>query len=120
MARGVLAMPMVVEELVHRPSLSRIGPMIVCESTGRPWRARHFREAWRDGARAAGVPDSVWCMDARAGGITKGSDAGADLDHLRRAATHTTTATTSRYNRDGLSKSRKVAQLRVLNRTASR
>lgn len=112
-------MPMVVEELMHVPSQRRIGPMIVCETTGRPWRARHFREIWRECARDAGVPDDVWCMDARAGGITEGSDAGADLDHLRHAATHTNTSTTSRYNRDALSKSRKVSHLRVISRSAN-
>lgn len=112
-------MPMVVEELMHVPSQRRVGPMILCETTGRPWRARHFREIWRECARAAGVPDDVWSMDARAGGITEGSDAGADLDHLRKTATHTNTSTTSRYNRDALSKSRKVSHLRVISRTAN-
>ncbi|WP_162559730.1 site-specific integrase [Methylobacterium radiodurans] len=111
-------MPMVVAELAHVPALKRIGPMIVCETTGRPWRARHFREIWRECAREAGVPDEVWCMDARAGGITEGSDAGADIAHLSKTATHTNTVTTSRYNRDALSKSRKVAELRVLSRRA--
>lgn len=109
-------MPMVVEELVHVPAMRRIGPMIVCETTGRPWRARHFREIWRECARAAGVPDAVWCMDARAGGITEGSGSGADLAHVSKTATHTNLATTSRYNRDALSKSRAVAQLRVISR----
>ncbi|APX84610.1 hypothetical protein BV511_07735 [Methylorubrum extorquens] len=109
-------MPMVVAELAHVPSSRRIGPVIVCETTGRPWRARHFREIWRECARAAGVSDDVWCMDARAGGITEGSSAGADLAHLSKAATHTNTITTSRYNRDALSKSRKVAELRVISR----
>jgi len=112
-------MPMVVDELREVPSQRRVEPIIVCETTGRPWRARHFREIWRECARAAGVPDGVWNMDARAGGITEGSEAGADIEHLRHAATHTNTSTTSRYNRDGLSKSRKVSHLRVISRSAN-
>jgi hypothetical protein len=31
-------------------------------------------------ARAAGIPDAVWNMDARAGAITEAEDAGVDLD----------------------------------------
>ncbi|GJD32818.1 hypothetical protein PMNALOAF_4097 [Methylobacterium adhaesivum] len=88
-------MPMVVEELRHVPSQRRIGPMIVCKTTGRPWRARQFREIWRECTHAAGVPDGVWNMDALAGGITEGSDAGADSVRLQHAATHTNTSTTS-------------------------
>lgn len=110
-------LPMVAEELRFVPAEKRIGPVIVCETTGVPWRVRHFRETWREIATAAGVPDSVWCMDARAGGITEGSDAGADIEHLRKVATHSNISTTGRYNRDALSKSRKVAELRVLRRT---
>jgi hypothetical protein len=112
-------MPMVMDELAHVPPARRVGPMIVCETTGRPWRARHFREIWRECARAAGVPDGIWCMDARAGGITEGSGSGADLAHVSKTATHTNLATTSRYNRDTLSKSRKVTQLRVSARARS-
>ena len=112
-------MPMVVDELAHLPSTRRVGPVIVCETTGRPWQARHFREAWRACARAAGLPDSIWCMDARAGGITEGSSSGADLAHVSKTATHTNLATTIRYNRDALSKSRKVAQLRVIARAGN-
>lgn len=59
-------------------------------------------------------------MDARVGGITEGSSAGADLAHLSKAATHTNTVTTSRYNRDALSKSRKIAELRVISRGGER
>jgi len=34
-------------------------------------------------------------MDALAGGITEGSDAGADIERLQHAATHKNTSTTS-------------------------
>ncbi len=113
-------LPMVMDELSHHPTETRIGPVVICETTARPWRSRHFRDRWREIARAAGLPDTAWCMDSRAGGITEGSDAGADLDHLRKAATHTNVSTTSRYDRDALSKARKVAGLRVVSRTANK
>jgi len=41
------------------------GPMIVCETTGRPWLANEYRRWWRKIARQAGVPDSVKNMDSR-------------------------------------------------------
>lgn len=110
-------LPMVMEELAHVLAEKRIGPVIVCESTGRPWRKRHFAERWREVAQAAGIPNDVWCMDARAGGITEGHDAGAEIDALRQAATHQSTTMTSRYNRNPIEKSRRIARLRVVSRT---
>jgi hypothetical protein len=71
-------------------------------------------------ARAAGVPDHVWNMDARAGGISEGDDAGADLNMLRSAAGHTQASTTARYVRGTIGKSRKVAELRQAHREAAR
>jgi hypothetical protein len=67
-------------------------------------------------ARAAGIPDAVWNMDARAGAITEAEDAGADLDDARAAAAHTQASTTARYSRGAVGKSRKVATLRIAHR----
>jgi hypothetical protein len=41
------------------------GPIIICEGTGRPWRAWDFRMAWRKVAREAGVPDEIKNMTSR-------------------------------------------------------
>lgn len=73
---------------------------------------------WPIVARAAGIPDHVWNMDARAGAITEAEDAGADLDHIRSTAAHSQSSTTLRYSRGAVGKSRKVAELRIGHRTA--
>lgn len=98
------------------PTDQRIGPMIVCESTGLPYRYRHFRDVWRELADEVGVPADVWNRDSRAGGVTEGSDAGADIEHLRHHANHENIQTTTRYDRKTLEKTRKVAELRVAHR----
>jgi hypothetical protein len=59
-------------------------------------------------------------MDARAGGISEADDAGADLDSIRSHAGHTQASTTARYIRGTIGKSRKVAELRLAHRKASR
>ncbi|MBX5001844.1 site-specific integrase [Rhizobium lentis] len=100
------------------PVEKRFGPMIKSEVTGLPYRKRYFSDVWRECADAAGVPKTVWNRDSRAGGITEGSDAGADLEHLRHHANHKNAATTQRYNRKTLEKTQKVAQLRVAHRSA--
>jgi hypothetical protein len=80
--------PMVVEELERLEEIPREGPVIVSEATGIPWTNYEFRRQWRKVARLAGVPDHVFNMDSRAGGISEATDAGADLEHVRHAATH--------------------------------
>ncbi|MCK1536880.1 hypothetical protein IVB10_21500 [Bradyrhizobium sp. 176] len=75
------------------------GPVIVSETTGLPYPAFDFRRLWRSIARDAGVPDNVFNMDSRAGGITEAFDSGAAPDSIRSAATHSELATTQGYNR---------------------
>lgn len=95
------------------PAEKRIGPMIIDEGSGLPYRHRHFTEVWREIADACGIPKDVWNRDSRAGGVTEGSDAGADLEHLRHHANHANSATTAKYNRRTVNKTRAVAGLRV-------
>lgn len=100
------------------PVENRFGPVIKSETTGLPYRYRHFCDVWRKIATKAGVPKSVWNRDSRAGGITEGSDSGADIEHLRHHANHKNIQTTTRYNRKTLEKTRTVAELRVNHRAA--
>jgi site-specific recombinase XerC len=116
-------MPMVLEELQtiygfagDRATLPASGPMIVCDRTGRPWTAHYFRQRWREIAKAVGVPDDVWNMDSRSGGISEATDAGAQLEDVRHAATHSNIATTQRYSRGSADKAAKVQRLRVVHR----
>ena len=102
------------------PASARLGPLIIDEKAGRPYAEHAYSREWREVAREAGVPDRVWNMDARAGGISEADDAGADLDSIRSAAGHTQASTTARYVRGTIGKSRKVAELRLAHREKAR
>jgi hypothetical protein len=108
--------PLVQRALACFPPEKRIGPMIVSESTGLPYRADDHRIKWRGFATAAGVPVDVWNMDSRAGGITEGADAGATIEDLRRSATHSDGKMTARYIRSSEKATSTVATLRVASR----
>ena len=110
--------PIVLRLLDLVPLNRRVGPLIVDETAGRPYAESAYGREWRIVARAAGVPDHVWNMDARAGAITEAEDAGAELDLIRSAATHAQVSTTLRYSRGAVGKSRKVAELRQAHRSA--
>jgi hypothetical protein len=112
--------PIVRSLLAKVPISARVGPLIIDEKAGRPYAEHAYSREWRDVARAAGVPDQVWNMDARAGGISEADDAGADLDSIRSAAGHTQASTTARYVRGTIGKSRKVAELRLAHREKAR
>jgi hypothetical protein len=111
--------PITMSVISKIPSAARVGPLIIDENVGRPYAEHAYAREWRVVARAAGVPDQVWNMDARAGGISEADDAGADLDSIRSAAAHTQASTTVRYVRGSIGKSRKVAELRLQHRRAS-
>jgi hypothetical protein len=111
--------PLVSAELARIPLEQRIGPMVIDEKAGRPYRKRHFQTLWRKIATAAGVPEHVWQMDSRAGGLTESTDAGADLETARHQAGHSNVKTTARYSRGSLEKTSKVADLRSAHRAAN-
>jgi hypothetical protein len=112
--------PLVLDVLVRIPAETRVGPLIIDETAGRPYAEHAYAREWREIARKAGVPDKVWNMDARAGAISEADDAGADLDMIRSAAGHTQASTTACYVRGTIGKSRTVAQLRQAHRAASK
>jgi hypothetical protein len=108
--------PLALAELQRVSPDQRVGPVIIDSRTGQPFKERRFQEKWRAVARFAGIPDDVMNRDSRAGGVTEGSDAGADLEHLRHHASHSSVTTTARYSRKTLTKTREVARLRVAHR----
>ena len=110
--------PLALAELRRVPPDKRVGPVIIDRLTEQPFKSSTYRRRWRAVARAAGIPDDVMSRDSHAGGVTEGSDAGADLEHLRHHASHKSTATTARYSRKTLTKTRAVARLRVAHREA--
>lgn len=112
--------PMVMEELARsygpgfaRAGLSASGPIIINERNQRPWIANEFRRWWRKIAREAGIPDTVRNMDSRAGAISEATDAGADLEHVRHAATHSDIGMTQRYSRGSVEKVAGVMEKRA-------
>jgi len=75
-----------------------------------------YAREWRIVARAAGIPDHIKNMDARAGAMTEADDAGASLDDIRLKAGHSNASTTVRYVRGLSGKSNNVAELGLLHR----
>jgi hypothetical protein len=110
--------PMVVEEIAlqYPDGVPANGPIIVSEWNKRPWETVEFRRWWRKVANAAGVPKAVKNMDSRAGGITEATAAGALLEHVQHAATHSDIAMTQRYSRGTEEKIANVQRLRVEHR----
>lgn len=115
-AHDLALCPITLELMAQVAPEAKVGPVIIDEMAGRPYAKDAYAREWRLVARAAGIPDEVWNMDARAGAITEAEDAGADLDEIRGAVGHTQASTTARYSRGALGKSRKVAQLRQAHR----
>lgn len=111
------AMPLVKAEIDRIPKEKRIGPVIINETTGRPYLSLVFSRNWRKIADKAGVPSTIWNRDSRAGAISEGDEAGATMSDLQRMATHTTSKMTCRYIRgEAIETSRKVAHLRDASR----
>jgi hypothetical protein len=112
--------PMVMEELARiieqDGALPASGPVIRYEVTGFPYEAHQFRREWRMVADGAGIPKSVRNMDTRAGAISEATDAGADLEHVRHAATHSNISTTQNYSRGSVEKTAGVMKLRAAHR----
>ena len=104
--------PMVAEEFARLGGIPKAGPVIVDERSLTPWTIDQFRLQWRRCANAAGVPSTVRNMDSRAGAISEATDAGADLEHVRHAATHSDISMTQRYSRGAAEKTAKVLQMR--------
>jgi hypothetical protein len=88
-------LPTVMEELQRTPATSHIGPVVLDERTGKPYRQREFARRFRQVARAVGVPDSIWKMDARTGAVTDAYDKGAREVDAMDLGTHTQLATTA-------------------------
>jgi hypothetical protein len=112
--------PTILEEIELVPREKRIGPMIISESTGEPYKHRTFTQTWRRVADKAGVPKTVWNMDARAGAISEAYDAGAGETDVMKHAGHKNRQTSARYNRGTLEQTSRVARLRTAKRTENK
>ena len=100
-----------VQHVLLQINLPKVGPLIVSEVTGLPYRENYYATDWRSIAKSAGVPQEVWSMDARAGAISEAEEATGSLDAARKMAGHTNSRTTLGYVRnDDLDNNRKVGQ----------
>lgn len=118
--------PMVMEELalmlkttpaaLTRDMLPATGAIIKNEINNLPWSANEYRRKWRIVATAAGVPKEIKNMDSRSGAISEGIMAGASLEMVRHAATHSDISQTADYDRNQAEATATVMRLRVKNR----
>jgi hypothetical protein len=104
--------PMVMEELALIPVDERVGPMIINEQTGRPYRREQFQWLWRQVRDRANLSPKLWNRDIRAGAITEGGMAGASADDRAKLAAHSPKMTKSVYDRDVLVSANRVAEAR--------
>jgi hypothetical protein len=104
--------PMLMEELARVPFNRGVGPMILSEATGEPYKHRTFTQTWRRVAKAAGIPSHVKNMDARAGAISEAYDSGADETSVMKHAGHRNRQTSAKYNRGSLEQKSRVAMIR--------
>lgn len=100
------------EKTFHRDMLPTTGPIVICDVTGMPWYASEYRRKWRLVANQAGVPKEVRSMDSRAGAITEATQAGASIEHVKHAATHSDISQTQRYSRGSTDKIANVQAMR--------
>ena len=104
--------PVVMQELQRTPQTGRIGPVVLDDRTGRPFRQREFAARFRVIARAAEIPDTIWNMDARAGAITDAYNKGAQPSDVMDMATHKQLSTNLGYKRGRTASTSRVTKLR--------
>jgi hypothetical protein len=108
--------PAVMAEFKRFDPRPTAGAIVVNEATGLPYSEVEFRYQWRAIATVAGVPKTVRNQDSRAGAITEALEAGASLDSVRKAATHSDVAMTQRYSRDDTTAIGNVLDRRIAHR----
>jgi len=111
--RDLSASPLVMLAL-ESYRVPEIGPVVIDERTGKAYWENRYTELWREVRDAAGVPDSVWSMDSRAGAVTETHAATGSMSDAQDLATHSSEKMTRRYARGtGLEQSRRVAKARA-------
>ena len=92
---------------------SRVGPVITKEKDNHPYTVGGWSRAWKRICDSLDLPENIWMMDTRAGGISEASALGADPYVLRNAAQHMNVNTTDRYVRGRSESVSKIVQLRA-------
>lgn len=107
--------PDVAEDLARTPLEQRVGPIVLTHH-GLPPTEAQCRRYFRAIASAAGIPDDIKNMDARAGANTEAYEAGVSEEESMALLTHTQRATNRGYVRDLTEQSRRAAVKRVASR----
>lgn len=117
-AHAVADYPDLMEEMarIGYPNERKIGPLVLFHLTGLPPTEAQCRRYFRIIARAAGIPDEIKNMDARAGAVTEAYEAEASEEDVMALATHTERKTSRGYLRDLTEQSRRAAAKRVASR----
>ncbi len=106
------ATPLLLELIQRTPEDKRIGPVIICERTGKPWKQRLYNTYFRQIARAAGVPDELYSMDMRAGGATESDAVGVTDREMQDSGGWLNAKTPQRYRRKKERNAQNVVKLR--------
>ena len=101
--------------LENVPLAERHGAIVKGER-GLPIRYSTYAKWFRKIAHAAGIPDTVWSMDARAGAATEAEEAGVAIGLIQEALTHADSRMTVRYIRRRTAKIAEVADARARKR----
>jgi hypothetical protein len=109
----ILTDPVTKKITVDRILLPATGPIMLCDTNGTPWTGNEYRRKWRKVARACGLPDDVWNMDSRSGAISEAIQAGAPIEFVRHAATHSDVSQTADYDRGQAEATAKVMRMRM-------
>jgi len=107
-------------EIERVPVERRIGPIIISETTGEPYKNRTFTQTFRRIANRADVPSHIWNMDSRAGAVSEGFDAGANQMDVMKLAGHQDPKTNAKYNRSSLEQTSRVHRLRLAKRSENK
>lgn len=105
--------PALLDLLQRIPEERRIGPIIVCERTGKPWKERHYMQVFRAVAREIGIPDDIWSMDMRAGAATEtGGLMGITILDLQASGGWKDEKMARRYDRGNKARAGRVVKMR--------
>jgi integrase len=109
--------PMVAEEFTRIPPERRAGPVIVSETTRRPYTYPGYSPLFSGIRKAAGISADKWARDIRASAVTEGRRGGASTDDAARVAGHAKAKITAEvYDRDRLEAARRFSAARLADR----
>ncbi|NRB32761.1 MAG: hypothetical protein HRU27_19405 [Rhizobiaceae bacterium] len=88
-----------VQRVIQEYPLPKVGPLIVSEDTGKPWRENYYATQWRKIANEADVPEKIWSMDSRSGALSEAAKV-VHKEIVQDLAGHTTPKMTDKYLRN--------------------